>query len=156
MVENTSARRQRQLTPTRTILHGTLLTLALTLNWGCSIKKSAETPVENSSPALTEDSMTTQNAVSSTQAQPYERRVLPNGFEVFLVKKTEVPMLTILVAAKNGAYTEAPDYNGLSHLYEHMFFKANQKKPNQSAFMAGLDEMGVEMGQHMNAYTSTE
>lgn len=93
---------------------------------------------------------------SLAASEAYERRVLANGFEVYLVKKTEVPIVTVLVAAKNGAFTEPPDFNGLSHLYEHMFFKANQKLPSQSAFIAGLDKLGVEIGQHMNAYTSTE
>ena len=27
---------------------------------------------------------------------------------------------------RNGSYTEPPELNGLSHLYEHMFFKANR------------------------------
>jgi len=92
----------------------------------------------------------------TTAKKAYELRKLPNGLEVYLVPKLEVPIVTILVATKNGAYTEPPDYNGLSHLYEHMFFKANQKLPSQSAFIAGLDDIGVEIGSHMNAFTSTE
>ena len=39
--------------------------------------------------------------------------------------------MTISIAVKNGAYTEPPEYNGLSHLYEHMFFKGNRAIPNQ-------------------------
>lgn len=92
----------------------------------------------------------------TTAKKAYELRKLSNGLEVYLVPKLEVPIVTILVATKNGAYTEPPDYNGLSHLYEHMFFKANQKLPSQSAFIAGLDDIGVEIGSHMNAFTSTE
>ncbi len=130
-----------------------LLAAFLLLMPACSSKKIAETPAESSSPQ--EDSMTTNTATNGSQ-KAYEFRKLANGMEVYLVKKTEVPIITILVASKNGAYTESPEYNGLSHLYEHMFFKANQKIPSQSAFMAALDDIGAEIGQNMNAYTSTE
>jgi zinc protease len=33
-----------------------------------------------------------------------------------------VPIVTIDLAVRNGSFTEPPELNGLSHLYEHMFF----------------------------------
>jgi zinc protease len=63
--------------------------------------------------------------------------------EVLVIEDNTVPLVTIEIAAKNGSYTESPEYNGLSHLYEHMFFKANKDYPNQEAFLARVSELGI-------------
>ena len=54
---------------------------------------------------------------------------MPNGLEVVAIENSKVPLATIEIAVKNGAYTEGPEYSGLSHLFEHMFFKANKDYP---------------------------
>lgn len=36
-----------------------------------------------------------------------------------------VPIVTVELAVRNGSFTEPPELHGLSHLYEHMFFKPN-------------------------------
>ena len=56
--------------------------------------------------------------------------VLPNGLEVIILEDHSIPLVTIELAVKNGSYTEPPDLNGLSHLYEHMFFKQNRALAN--------------------------
>ncbi len=81
---------------------------------------------------------------------------LPNGLTVFLIQKKAIPMATVLIAVRNGSFAENKENNGLAHLYEHMFFKANEKVPSQPDFFKKLDEMGIELGPNMNAYTSTE
>lgn len=81
---------------------------------------------------------------------------LANGLEVYTMAKSDIPMVTILIAVKNGSFVEDETNNGLAHLYEHMFFKANEKIPSQPEFLRALDEMGIELGPNMNAYTSTE
>ena len=48
--------------------------------------------------------------------------------------------------------TEPPEFNGLSHLYEHMFFKGNRALPNQEAFL----EKTRELGMVFNGSTETE
>lgn len=68
---------------------------------------------------------------------------LDNGLDVLVVEDHDVPIVTVEIAAKNGAFTESPEYNGLSHLYEHMFFKANEVLPNQEAFMARRRQLGA-------------
>jgi len=40
-----------------------------------------------------------------------------------------VPLVTIELGVKNGSYTEPPELNGLSHLYEHMFSKRTEPSP---------------------------
>ena len=81
---------------------------------------------------------------------------LANGLEVYAISKKNIPMVTVLIAVKNGSFIEDESNNGLAHLYEHMFFKANERIPSQPEFFKALDEMGVELGPQMNAYTSTE
>jgi len=68
---------------------------------------------------------------------------LANGLEVMVVEDKSVPLATVEITTKNGSYTESPEFNGLSHLYEHMFFKANKDYPSQESFMAKVRELGV-------------
>jgi len=68
---------------------------------------------------------------------------LDNGLEVVVVENSKVPLATIEIAVKNGAYTEGPEYSGLSHLFEHMFFKANRDYPDQEKFLKRIQELGA-------------
>ena len=70
-------------------------------------------------------------AVASTQTRkaieiPFVNKTLPNGLEVIVLKDDTVPIFTAEMVVRNGAFTETPELNGLSHLYEHMFFKTNR------------------------------
>lgn len=79
-------------------------------------------------------------------------KTLPNGLQVLVIEDHSVPLVTIEIAVKNGSYTEPPQYNGLSHLYEHMFFKANKDYPSQEAFMDRVKALGIVF----NGTTNTE
>ncbi|MEO8860077.1 MAG: pitrilysin family protein, partial [Ginsengibacter sp.] len=79
-------------------------------------------------------------------------KTLPDGLQVMVIEDHSVPLATIEIAVKNGSYTEPPEYNGLSHLYEHMFFKANKDYPSQEAFMDRVKELGISF----NGTTNTE
>lgn len=68
---------------------------------------------------------------------------LPNGLEVVVIENAKVPLVTLEIAVKNGAYTEGPEYSGLSHLFEHMFFKANKDYPDQEKFLKRTQELGA-------------
>jgi zinc protease len=74
---------------------------------------------------------------------PYARHVCPNGLEVIVVERHASPLMTVEIAVHNGSMTESPEYNGLSHLYEHMFFKGNKVLPDQLAYSARLRELGM-------------
>lgn len=50
----------------------------------------------------------------------YFWKKLNNGLEVVVIENSKVPLATIEIAVRNGAYTEGPEYSGLSHLFEHM------------------------------------
>ena len=68
---------------------------------------------------------------------------LNNGLEVVVIENSKVPLATIEIAVKNGAYTGGQEYSGLSHLFEHMFFKANRDYPNQEKFLKRTQELGA-------------
>jgi zinc protease len=91
-------------------------------------------------------------AGSSAASPPILSRTLPNGLEVLVVEFPGSPLVTVEIAVRNGSMTEPPDYNGLSHLYEHMFFKANAALPDQEAFLA----RGRELGLDWDGTTNTE
>ncbi len=86
--------------------------------------------------------------VSAVAQQPrlpenYSWKKLSNGLEVVVIENHKVPLATIEIAVKNGAYTEGPEFSGLSHLFEHMFFKANRDYPNQEIFIKRTQELGA-------------
>lgn len=56
---------------------------------------------------------------------PFVSKKLANGLEVVVLPDPSVPLVTVELAVRNGSFTEPPEYNGLSHLFEHMFFKPN-------------------------------
>ena len=72
-----------------------------------------------------------------------QRQVLSNGLEVIVVENHGVPLVTIEVDVRNGSFTQGPQYEGLSHLYEHMFFKANAEYFEPDRFVARASELGA-------------
>jgi len=70
-------------------------------------------------------------------------RVLPNGLEVVVFEDHSVPIVTIELAVRNGSFTEPPELNGLSHLYEHMFFKANRAIANAEQYLQRIGQLGI-------------
>ncbi|MDQ2745788.1 MAG: insulinase family protein, partial [Acidobacteriota bacterium] len=69
---------------------------------------------------------TTPAKVKQADAVPFVTKTLANGLEVIVLPDASVPIATVELAVRNGSFTEPPELNGLSHLYEHMFFKPNQ------------------------------
>ncbi len=68
---------------------------------------------------------------------------LQNGLEVLVVEDPAVPLATIELVVKNGAFVQTDDLNGLAHLYEHMFFKANRDYPSQEQYLERVNELGI-------------
>jgi len=81
-----------------------------------------------------------------------QRRVLGNGLEVIIAPSRGVPIATVELVVKNGAFTQPPEYAGLAHLFEHMFFKANESYPEPDAFM----DRAADLGALFNATTREE
>ncbi len=86
----------------------------------------AQKPATSPKPAT---AATTKNLPTKSQDAPvipFVNRVLPNGLEIIVLPDASVPIVTVELAVRNGSFTEPPELNGLSHLYEHMFFKTNR------------------------------
>jgi zinc protease len=83
---------------------------------------------------------------------PIRTDVLENGLRVVVHRNPVVPLVTIEIDVKNGAYTQSGEFEGLAHFYEHMFFKANRTIPNQEAWL----ERTRELGMSWNGTTSVE
>jgi zinc protease len=71
------------------------------------------------------------------------RDTLANGLEVIVVENHGVPLATVEANSRNGSFTQSPTYEGLSHLYEHMFFKSNASFPAPDQFVARASELGA-------------
>jgi zinc protease len=91
----------------------------------------------------------TQPAASATaaarapQAVQWVHRQLGNGLEVVVLEDHSVPLVTVEMAVKNGSFTEPPELNGLSHLFEHMFFKSNRATANSEDYLQNIGKLGV-------------
>ncbi len=92
--------------------------------------------------------------VAATAQQPslLVNKVLSNGLEVIVLPDHSVPIVTVELAVRNGSMTEPPELNGLSHLYEHMFFKANRAVANQEEYLRTIGQLGIAY----NGSTTTE
>lgn len=82
----------------------------------------------------------------------YTNVVLNNGLNVYFIQKSEVPLVSVWLASKTGAFTETPDTNGLTHLFEHMFFKANKNMKTAEDYYNAINRYGI----IYNGYTSRE
>ena len=73
----------------------------------------------------------------------YKSFVLENGLEVVVVENHLAPIATVELAVRNGSFTEGPEFAGLSHLYEHMFFKGNERFERSQDFLSYLSKIGA-------------
>ncbi len=72
-----------------------------------------------------------------------QRKVLANGLEVIVVENHGVPLATIEVNVRNGSFTQTPEFAGLAHMYEHMFFRSNATYPRPESFVDRAGELGA-------------
>lgn len=73
----------------------------------------------------------------------FVNRQLPNGLEMIVVEDHSIPLVTCELAVRNGSFTEPPELNGLSHLYEHMFFKLNRAFETGESYLNTIDQLGI-------------
>jgi zinc protease len=123
--------------------------VALVTFAGCGARSTQTTATQ---PAATTPTGGAVRTPPATPSSPYRTTELANGLDVIVIEDHSVPIATIDLTVNTGAFTEPDEYAGLSHLYEHMFFKANRKYPSQEAFMRRVRELGIVY----NGYTSQE
>jgi zinc protease len=71
------------------------------------------------------------------------QKVLANGMEIIVAENHGVPLATIEINVRNGSFTQPPGYEGLAHMYEHMFFKANAQLPEPDQFIERASELAA-------------
>ncbi len=71
------------------------------------------------------------------------QKVLANGMEIIVVENHGVPLATIEIDVRNGSFTQPRGFEGLAHMYEHMFFKANAQQPRPDEFIQRASELGA-------------
>jgi zinc protease len=123
----------------------------------CALLAPMTAPLANAAALQQTPRAATQPATATAPARPPQQaqlvnRVLSNGLEVIVLEDHAVPLVTIELAVKNGSYTEPPELNGLSHLYEHMFFKANRAIANAEDYLKTIGQLGIAY----NGSTTTE
>jgi zinc protease len=97
----------------------------------------------NSAPPPQGQSTAAAKSSTTKPASDINSRVLANGLEVVVLEDHSVPLVTIELAVRNGSFTEPPELNGLSHLYEHMFFKANRAIANAEEYLQKFGQLGI-------------
>lgn len=99
------------------------------------------------SPARSQAGKQTPRATAAAPAKAAEESVvtktLANGLEIIVLEDHSIPLVTVEMAFRNGSYTEPPELNGLSHLYEHMFFKANRASLQGEDYLKTIDQLGI-------------
>jgi zinc protease len=90
------------------------------------------------------------SAQESALARLIHRTTLDNGLDVIVVENPAVPLATVLVAVRNGAFTQDSAEDGLAHLYEHVLFRSYRGNPTAFAFAAS------ELNGRWNGETSEE
>jgi Predicted Zn-dependent peptidases len=97
--------------------------LILSITAGSSFAQAAKTAQGASKSAQV---TTTAQKTKAGIEIPFVTKTLANGLEVIVLPDSSVPIITVEMAVRNGSFTEPPELNGLSHLYEHMFFNTNR------------------------------
>ena len=82
----------------------------------------------------------------------YQKIVLPNGLRVILAPMHDVKAVTIRLYLGAGSRYENLSNNGLSHFFEHMFFKGTKKRPSQLLISKKIEATGG----FLNASTGEE
>lgn len=74
---------------------------------------------------------------------------LANGLEVIVAQSHAVPIATVEVVVRTGAFTQEPGDEGVAHLFEHVLFRAYGDEGRWNGEVARLDGMS-------NGTTTTE
>lgn len=109
----------------------------------CLLAPSATFGSQQASPKQSTRQAATATASARLPEAKIVSQVLPNGLEVIVLEDHSIPLVSIEMAVKNGSYTEPPELNGLSHLYEHMFFKQNRAIANAEEYLRTIGQMGI-------------
>ena len=120
------------------IFAGMLLTLSATVFFSCARTKSMQAE-ENSTSLL------------MSPIAPFTKVTLDNGLDVIVKEVHSAPIVAVYLWCKTGSINETDSEHGISHFYEHMFFKGTEKRG-----VGEIDRAIKSLGGYNNAFTSKE
>lgn len=82
---------------------------------------------------------------------PFTKVTLDNGLEVIVKEAHAAPIVAVYLWCKTGSVNETKREHGISHFYEHMFFKGTEKRG-----VGEIDRAIKSLGGYNNAFTSKE
>ncbi len=88
---------------------------------------------------------------ATTPVSPFFRLKTEKGPTLLVKERKDHPIVTINFWVATGSVNEDPPINGISHFYEHIFFKGTEKYPRGE-----MDRQVKSMGGYNNAATSYE
>jgi len=82
---------------------------------------------------------------------PFTKVTLDNGLDVIIKEVHSAPIVAVYLWCKTGSINETDHEHGISHFYEHMFFKGTEKRG-----VGEIDRAIKSLGGYNNAFTSKE
>jgi zinc protease len=70
------------------------------------------------------------------------KQVLDNGLTILIEERPESPVVAIVTYVKTGYFDEQDQYAGISHVFEHMFFKGTRRRPNPEDISQATKALG--------------
>ncbi|MFN8608876.1 MAG: pitrilysin family protein [Vulcanimicrobiota bacterium] len=80
-------------------------------------------------------------AVWAQGAPPPQRTVLPNGIPLIVQESYSSPTVSLNIFIRVGSVYENPEHNGISHFYEHMFFRGTPTRSGLQ-FKRAIESLG--------------
>jgi len=96
--------------------------------------------------ALTEEVLSIDSPVT-----PFTKVTLENGLDVIVKEVHSAPIVAVYLWCNTGSINENDSEHGISHFYEHMFFKGTEKRG-----VGEIDRAIKSLGGYNNAFTSKE
>jgi len=83
--------------------------------------------------------------------EPFTKVTLENGLDVIIKEVHSTPIVAVYFWCNTGSVNENEREHGISHFYEHMFFKGTEKRG-----VGEIDRAIKSLGGYNNAFTSKE
>ena len=81
----------------------------------------------------------------------FNKRVLPNGMEVYTARDASTSNVTVQVWYRVGSKDDPAGRSGFAHLFEHLLFKATKNMPSET-----FDRLTEDVGGMNNAFTADD
>lgn len=101
--------------------------------------------------AGTKTMQTEKKSSSVSPISPFTKVTLDNGLDVIVKEVHSAPIVAVYLWCQTGSMNETDKEHGISHFYEHMFFKGTEKNG-----VGEIDRAIKSLGGYNNAFTSKE